>query len=312
MEVLLSAPRGFCAGVVRAIDIVEICLERFGSPVYVRHEIVHNRYVVESLRRKGAIFVEEVAEIPENQTAVFSAHGVSPTAWDEARARNLKVIDATCPLVTKVHVEAVKYAKEDYSIIVIGHEGHPEVIGTMGQAPAHTKLVGTVEAARQVRVSDPERVVALTQTTLSVEDTQAIITTLKERFPGLITRNDICYATTNRQSAVKALAEQVDVVLVIGAQYSSNCNRLREVAESMGVPAYLIDGPEDLDESWLADANRVGITSGASTPETLVEAVIDRLAPSDVSTLEVIEENVSFVLPKELRTSEEKWARNRG
>jgi 4-hydroxy-3-methylbut-2-enyl diphosphate reductase len=311
MEVLLSAPRGFCAGVVRAIDIVELCLKRFGSPVYVRHEIVHNRYVVESLRRKGAIFVEEVDEIPENQTAVFSAHGVSPTAWNQARARNLNVIDATCPLVTKVHLEAQKYAKEDYSIIVIGHEGHPEVIGTMGQAPLNSQLVGTVEEAKWVQVANPERVVALTQTTLSVEDTQAIVSALQERFPHLIARNDICYATTNRQAAVKALAKQVDMVLVIGAQYSSNCARLREVAELMGVPAYLIDGPEDLDERWLANVQRVGISSGASTPESLVEAVINRLAPSRVSTLEAVEENVSFVLPKELRTTEEKWARTR-
>ena len=311
MEVVLSAPRGFCAGVVRAIDIVELCLERFGSPMYVRHEIVHNKYVVDSLRRKGAIFVEEVSEVPDNQTVVFSAHGVSPTVWQEAKQRHLNVIDATCPLVTKVHLESVKYARDGYSVVVVGHEGHPEVIGTMGQSPERSMLVGSVEEARAVRVQDPDRVVALTQTTLSVEDTQSIIEALRERFPKLIARNDVCYATTNRQVAAKELAKQVDVVLVIGAQNSSNCNRLREVAEAMGVPAYLINGPEELDHEWLQDTNRVGITSGASTPETLVEAVIDYLKPTDVTTVEVTKEDVSFVLPKELQTVANKWARAR-
>ena len=311
VEVVLSAPRGFCAGVVRAIDIVELCLERFGSPMYVRHEIVHNKYVVDSLRRKGAIFVEELSEVPDNQTVVFSAHGVSPTVWAEARRRNLNVIDATCPLVTKVHLESVKYAREGYSIVVVGHEGHPEVIGTMGQSPEQSNLVGSVEEAQVVRVKDPERVVALTQTTLSVEDTQTTIEALLKRFPKLIARNDVCYATTNRQVAVKELAKQVDVVLVIGAQNSSNCNRLREVAEAMGVPAYLIAGPEELDHQWLEGAQRVGITSGASTPETLVEAVIEHLKPSKVSMVEAVKEDVSFVLPKELQTPENKWARAR-
>ena len=311
MDVLLAAPRGFCAGVVRAIDIVELCLERFGSPVYVRHEIVHNAYVVDSLRRKGAVFVEELDEVPDNQTMVFSAHGVSPAVWKQAHERKLRVIDATCPLVTKVHVEAIKYTRDDYSIIVIGHEGHPEVIGTMGQAPGRTQLVGSVEEAKRVQVPNPDTVVALTQTTLSIEDTQAVVTTLKERFPNLVTRNDICYATTNRQVAVKKLAQQVDVVLVIGAQNSSNCNRLREVAESMGVPSYLVDGPGDLQDEWLAGAQRVGISSGASTPEALVDAVINWLAPSNVTTLVATEEDVTFVLPKELQTSDEKWARTR-
>ena len=311
MEVVLSAPRGFCAGVVRAIDIVELCLERFGSPMYVRHEIVHNKYVVDSLRQKGAIFVEELSQVPDNQTVVFSAHGVSPGVWDEARRRNLKVIDATCPLVTKVHLESIKYTREGYSIVVVGHEGHPEVIGTIGQSPDHSALVGNVEEARAVQVENPNRVVALTQTTLSVEDTQTIIEALRERFPNLIARNDVCYATTNRQMAVKELAQQADVVLVIGAQNSSNCTRLREVAEAMGVPAYLIAGPEDLDLRWLDGAKRIGITSGASTPETLVEAVIDYLKPASVSMVEVIKEDVSFVLPKELQTPENKWARAR-
>ncbi len=311
IDILVSSPRGFCAGVVRAIDIVELCLERFGSPVYVRHEIVHNPYVVESLRRKGAVFVEEVDEVPENQTMVFSAHGVSPAVREEARARNLNVIDATCPLVTKVHLEALKFARDDYSIIVIGHEGHPEVIGTMGHAPGQTQLVGTVEEAWDVQVPDPNKVVALTQTTLSVEDTQAVVSVLTQRFPNLVTRNDICYATTNRQAAAKELAKQVDLVLVIGAQNSSNCNRLREVAELMGVPSYLVAGPEDLQEEWLAGAKRVGITSGASTPETLLDAVIEWLAPASVTTLEVIQEDVSFVLPKELRTPATKWAHAR-
>jgi 4-hydroxy-3-methylbut-2-enyl diphosphate reductase len=311
MEIVLSAPRGFCAGVVRAVDIVELCLKRFGNPVYVRHEIVHNHYVVNSLRRKGAIFVEEINEVPRDQTVVFSAHGVAPEVWQEAHDRNLTVIDATCPLVTKVHVESLKYSREGYSIIVVGHAGHAEVVGTMGQSPARSTLVGSVEEANKVQVPDPDRVVALTQTTLSVEDTGAIISKLKERYPNLITRNDICYATTNRQAAVKELATQVNVVLVIGAQNSSNCNRLREVAESMGVPAYLVDGPEEVDMGWLEGAKRVGITSGASTPETLVESVIDHLKPDSVTSIEVIKEDVSFVLPKELQTEDDKWAHAR-
>jgi 4-hydroxy-3-methylbut-2-enyl diphosphate reductase len=301
MEVVLSAPRGFCAGVVRAIEIVELCLARFGAPVYVRHEIVHNRYVVDALRRKGAVFVEEIDEVPDGATVVFSAHGVAPGVWGEARERGLTIIDATCPLVTKVHLEAIKYAREGYSIVVVGHEGHPEVIGTMGQAPARSGLVGTVEEAERVAVDNPERVVALTQTTLSVEDTSEIITVLRRRFPKLESRNDICYATTNRQQAAKELARQVDVVLVIGAQNSSNCNRLREVAEGVGVPAYLVDEADQIRPEWLAGARRVGVTSGASTPDVLVSQVIDRLAPTTVSTIEVTDEDVAFLLPRELR-----------
>ncbi|MBM3940394.1 MAG: 4-hydroxy-3-methylbut-2-enyl diphosphate reductase [SAR202 cluster bacterium] len=310
MEVVLSAPRGFCAGVVRAIEIVERGLERFGAPVYVRHEIVHNRYVVDSLRRKGAIFVEELDDVPDASTVIFSAHGVPPEVWHRARARNLNVIDATCPLVTKVHLEAVKYAQDGYSLVVVGHEGHPEVIGTMGQAPVASSLVGTVEEARTAQVRHPDKVVALTQTTLSVQDTKEIIDVLRARFPNLISRNDICYATTNRQAATRQLAARVDIVLVIGARNSSNCNRLREVAEQAGVPAYLVDDADHIDPAWLVGKARVGLTSGASTPEVLVEQVIDKLQPEYVSTIEVTKEDVTFTMPRELRM-DDKWARPR-
>lgn len=310
MDVILSSPRGFCAGVVRAIEIVEICLERFGTPVYVRHEIVHNHYVVDDLREKGAIFVEELDEVPDNATVVFSAHGVAPSIWQEANRRGLNTIDATCPLVTKVHLESVKFAQDQYSVIVVGHEGHPEVIGTMGQSPGASQLVGTVEEAEAVSVPDPQKVVALTQTTLSVEDTRDILSVLKQRFPLLIARNDICYATTNRQAAVSTLASKVDLVLVIGAQNSSNCNRLREVAEQLGVPAHLVDDAASIDAAWLEGVNRVGVTSGASTPETLVQEVVSWLKPRSVQELEVVDEDVTFVLPRELRDSN-KWAVSR-
>jgi 4-hydroxy-3-methylbut-2-enyl diphosphate reductase len=301
MEVILSAPRGFCAGVVRAIDIVEICLDYFGPPVYVRHEIVHNKYVVGTLREKGAIFVEALEEIPDNATVVFSAHGVAPVVWDTARARHLNVIDATCPLVTKVHLEAIKYAKDGYSVIVVGHKGHPEVIGTLGQVPNQSQLVGSVEEALKVEVDNPDRLVALTQTTLSVQDTEGIISALRTRFPEMQSRNDICYATTNRQAAVKELALQVDLVLVIGAQNSSNCNRLREVAQQLGLSAYLIDDASQIKEKWLEGVDKIGVTSGASTPDVLVDAVVNYLQPTSVRTLEVIREDVTFSLPKELR-----------
>jgi len=287
--------------VVRAVDIVELCLERFGPPVYVRHEIVHNPHVVHELRQKGAVFIERVEEVPTGQTVVFSAHGVAPSVWQEARARGLRIIDATCPLVTKVHLEALKYAREGYTVILVGHRGHDEVIGTMGEAPDRTVLIETAEEAAEVHVPNPSRVVALTQTTLSVDDTSEVIRVLKDRFPALETRNDICYATTNRQQAVKAMAQEVDMVLVIGAQNSSNCNRLRETAQTAGLPAYLISGPEDIDTAWFDGAKRVGITSGASTPERLVIAVLDALRPLHVGSVQVAEENVSFVLPKELR-----------
>ena len=301
MEVVLSAPRGFCAGVVRAVDVVELCLERFGKPIYVRREIVHNPFVIADLRGKGAIFVEELEEVPEDQMVIFSAHGVSPAVWRESKERGLRVVDATCPLVTKVHLEALKYAREGYSIILIGHKGHDEIIGTMGEAPGVSQLVYDVESARVVHVPDPEMVVVLTQTTLSVDDTEEIMRTLKERFPKLVTRNDICYATSNRQTAVKAIAGRVDMMLVIGAQNSSNCNRLREVAEGEGVPAYLVNGPEEIQEAWLDGVERVGITSGASTPAHLLDKVVDFLKPTSVRDVEVVEEDVSFLLPRSLR-----------
>ena len=301
MEVVLSSPRGFCAGVVRAIDIVEIAIERFGAPVYVRHEIVHNTHVVNSLREQGAVFIDEVDEAPDGATIIFSAHGVAPEVWAAAQERGLRVIDATCPLVTKVHIESRKYAKEGYSVVVVGHEGHPEVVGTMGQSPEASVLVNDAGEAESVMVADPSKVVALTQTTLSVDDTAQVIGALKERFPQIVARNDICYATTNRQDAVKELVKRVDLVLVVGAENSSNCNRLREVAEQAGLPAYLIADASGIDLAWLEGKERVGVTSGASTPESLVEGVIDFLKPERVSTAQASEENVSFVLPRELR-----------
>ena len=301
LEVVLSAPRGFCAGVVRAVDIVDLCLERFGPPVYVRHEIVHNPHVVTELREKGAVFVEGIADVPHGETVVFSAHGVAPSVWDEARARGLNIIDATCPLVTKVHLEALRYARDGYTILLVGHTGHDEVVGTMGEAPEQTTLVETPQDAERVHVNDPSRVVSLTQTTLSVDDTMEIARILKERFPALVTRNDICYATTNRQQALKALTDEVDLVLVIGAENSSNCNRLREVAANAGLPAYLINGPDDINEAWLHRVKRVGITSGASTPERLVSAVVAALAPLNVRAVTVAEESVTFSLPKDVQ-----------
>ena len=298
---MLSSPRGFCAGVVRAIDVVELCLERFQPPVYVRHEIVHNSHVVDDLRGKGAVFVEDIDGIPEGSIVVFSAHGVSPSVWQQAQARGLNVIDATCPLVTKVHLEAQKYAREGYTIILIGHRGHVEIAGTLGQAPDSTILIETAEEAAKIQVENPNRVVALTQTTLSMDDTEEVISVLKERFPALLTRNDICYATTNRQNALKAIAPDVELVLVVGAQNSSNSNRLRETAEAAGRPAYLINSPDDIDDAWLEGVQSVGVTSGASTPEWLVEAVVDRLEPRNVRTTTIAEENFTFVLPKQLR-----------
>jgi 4-hydroxy-3-methylbut-2-enyl diphosphate reductase len=303
MEVVLASPRGFCAGVVRAIDIVELALQRFGPPVYVRHEIVHNPYVVEELRGKGAVFVEELEEVPEGGLVIFSAHGVSPEVRKAAGQRGLRVVDATCPLVTKVHLEAQKYARQGSTILLVGHEDHDEIIGTSGEVPDQTRVIGTPEEAQDVQVRDPQRVVVLTQTTLSVDDTRAVVDLLRLRFPRLVVRNDICYATTNRQVAVKELAKQVDVVLVIGAQNSSNCNRLREVAEAQGVRAYLVNGPEELAPEQVKGANRVGLISGASTPEHLVQAVVTKLRPERVHNLSAIEENVTFILPRELQGS---------
>ena len=299
MKVYLGVPRGFCAGVVRAVDVVELALERFGSPVYVKHQIVHNPYVVKSLEDKGAITVEDVEEIPEGSTVVFSAHGSPPEDFEKAASQNLHVIDATCPLVTKVHNEARKYADEDRKLILVGHKGHQEVKGTMGQNPMF--LVDDRDGVELPDWASDTPVTVLTQTTLSVDDTESSIDQIKQRFPNVIVRNDLCYATTNRQTAVKELARLTDLVLVIGAPNSSNCNRLREVAQAHGTTAYLINGPDELDTSWLDGIEKVGITSGASTPEKLVEAVITVLNPEEVVTIHGVDEDVSFVLPKELR-----------
>ena len=299
MEIILSSPRGFCAGVVRAIEIVELCLQRFSPPIYVKHQIVHNPYVVKALEQKGAITVEEVQEIPPSSIVVFSAHGSPPDDFRKAQERNLRIVDATCPLVTRVHNEAIKYSREGKRVILVGHRGHAEVQGTMGQAPM--ALVDDNGSAEIPHWSEDTPVAVLTQTTLSVDDTAKAIREIKSRFSNTLVRNDVCYATTNRQEAVKELAKLVDLVLVIGAQNSSNCNRLREVAERHGVPAYLINRTEELDESWLRDDMKVGITSGASTPEVLVDDVISKLKPDNISTLKVTEEDVTFVLPKEFR-----------
>ncbi len=299
MQVILSSPRGFCAGVVRAVEVVELCLKKFGAPVYVKHQIVHNPYVVASLENKGAVTVEEVDEIPEGSVVVFSAHGSPPEDFEQAESRRLTVIDATCPLVTRVHNEAAKYDREGRRILLVGHRGHQEVRGTMGQAS-----MALVDNRDETELPDwdPDTPVAvLTQTTLSVDDTGEAVSDIQRQFKDVLIRNDICYATTNRQVAVKALAEQVDVVLVIGAENSSNCNRLREVAAAQGVPAYLINGAEELDLAEVRKFSRVGITSGASTPEVLVNAVIEKLEPDDVTSMSEIDENVTFVLPKELR-----------
>ena len=305
-HVLLASPRGFCAGVDRAIEIVRMALQAYGPPVYVFHEIVHNPYVVQDLRRNGAIFVNDLAEVPEGGRTVYSAHGVSPEVRAQASEQRLKIIDATCPLVTKVHLEAVRFAREGYFNILVGHKGHDEVIGTMGEAPGSTVLVSTAEEAEAVTVPDPERVAILTQTTLSVDDTSEIIETLRRRFPSLRfpPKDDICYATQNRQSAVKALAEQVDLVLVLGASNSSNSQRLREVARQYGVPAYLINDISALQTEWLAGVESVGITSGASTPEFLVQQAVEYFAArgaADVRLLETVEERVHFAMPRELR-----------
>lgn len=299
MEVVLSSPRGFCAGVVRAIEVVEICLERFGPPVYVKHQIVHNPYVVADLERKGAITVETIEEIPIGSRVVFSAHGSAPEDFEKAKARDLQVIDAVCPLVTRVHNEAKRYHREGRKVLLVGHRGHQEVRGTMGQV--EMTLVDDTDGSRLPSWDAGEKVAVLTQTTLSVGDTAEAIEAIRKRFPDAVVRNDICYATTNRQDAVTVIAEMVDVVLVIGAQNSSNCNRLREVAAAQGVPAYLVNGPEEIDPAWLVGKNKVGITSGASTPEVLVESVIEALAPDRVTVLSGAEEDVSFSLPKELR-----------
>ena len=299
MEVILSAPRGFCAGVVRAIEVVEICLDRYGPPVYVKHQIVHNPYVVAELERKGAITVETVEEIPPGSRVVFSAHGSPPEDFQQAKERGLQVIDSVCPLVTKVHNEAKKYRSEGKKVLLVGHSGHQEVRGTMGQVDM--TLIDDADPSNLPDWDADTEVAVLTQTTLSVGDTAQSIGAIRARFPDALIRNDICYATTNRQSAALEMAILVDLVLVIGAVNSSNCNRLREVAEAQGVPSYLINGPEEIDPAWLEGVATVGITSGASTPEVLVESVVKALNPEKVTVLPGVEEDVSFTLPKELR-----------
>ena len=300
MKVFLGIPRGFCAGVVRAIDVVELALRKYPHPVYVKHQIVHNPYVVKSLEDKGARTVEDVEDIPEGSTVVFSAHGSPPEDFQKAEARGLNVIDATCPLVTKVHNEARRYSSDGRRLILVGHRGHQEVKGTMGQTNMH--LVDDREPENLPEWDDDTPVTVLTQTTLSVDDTSRSIAHIEDRFSNVVVRNDLCYATTNRQAAVKELSSLVDLVLVIGAQNSSNCNRLREVAEANGVTAYLLNGPEELDLGWLEGVERIGITSGASTPEDLVLSVIDALAPDEVTTIDGVDEDISFVLPNEFRS----------
>src|SRR5215213_1874902 len=305
-KLLLAKPRGYCAGVDRAVQTVERALDLHGAPVYVRKEIVHNKHVVEQLRSRGAIFVDEETEVPEGSTVVFSAHGVAPSVHANARARGLQTIDATCPLVTKVHVEAKRFAAEGYTIVLVGHEGHEEVEGTMGEAPDHIVLIETEEDVDRLEVADPERVAYISQTTLSVDETRAIIARLRERFPAAVgpRTDDICYATTNRQAAVRQLARECDLVLVIGSQNSSNSNRLVEAARDLGADSYLIDNDAQVREEWLAGARTVGITSGASAPEELVERLVAYFrarGTEDVSELEAVQEDVRFMLPKEIR-----------
>lgn len=308
MRVILAKPRGFCAGVVRAIDIVELALEKYGPPVYVRHEIVHNKRVVEDLKAKGAIFVEELDEVPDGAHAVFSAHGVAQTVADEAGRRSLPVIDATCPLVAKVHKEGQRYAANDFEVILIGHEGHPEVVGTMGRIPGKVHLVSTAEDVGKLEVRDAARLSYVTQTTLSVDDTRDVIEALKMRFPKIVGPDvkDICYATQNRQTAVRELARNVDLLLVVGAQNSSNSNRLREIGAELEIPSYLIDDADELDPDWLDGVEAVGITAGASAPEALVQNLISRLSELRAIKLEELDginENVQFKLPQELTDS---------
>ena len=306
MQIILANPRGFCAGVERAIAIVERAIEKFGAPIYVRHEVVHNKFVCDDLRAKGAIFVEELSEVPAGQTVIFSAHGVSKAVRAEAEQRGLRVFDATCPLVTKVHSEVARLRKEGREVIMIGHKGHPEVEGTMGQSAQGMHLVETVADVEQLAIANDERLAYVTQTTLSVDDAEKVVSALKRRFPEITgpRRDDICYATQNRQDAVKRLAAQTDVVFVVGSKSSSNSNRLREVAELLGARAYLIDDAQQIDPAWLAGAGRIGVTAGASAPEVLVQDVLARLAESgrpSVVQLSGAEENVTFALPKELQ-----------
>ena len=306
MQVYLANPRGFCAGVDRAIEIVERALELFGAPIYVRHEVVHNRFVVENLRSKGAVFVDELDQVPPGATLIFSAHGVSRAVQEDARQRGLRVFDATCPLVTKVHMEVVRHRNNGTECILIGHAGHPEVEGTMGQANAGMHLVESVEDVARLNVRDVSNLAYVTQTTLSMDDTAKIVMALRQRFPDIRgpKKDDICYATQNRQDAVKALAKTVDVMLVVGSANSSNSNRLREVAEGQGIRAYMIDGPDDIQREWLSGVKNVGLTAGASAPELLVQQVVERLREWGVKLVEEKEgraENVSFPVPKPLQ-----------
>ena len=304
-EILLAQPRGFCAGVDRAITIVEQALEKFGAPIYVRHEIVHNAYVVNDLRSRGAVFVDELSEVPAGNTVIFSAHGVAPAVRQEAEARGLKIFDATCPWVTKVHVEVTKMRKEGMHIIMIGHRGHPEVEGTMGQAPDGIQLVENIKDVEALDIPANAPVAYVTQTTLSVDETKEIVDALKQKYPAIAQpkKQDICYATQNRQDAVKFMAPQVDLVIVVGSPNSSNSNRLRELSEKLGVVSYMVDQPSQLKPEWFVGKKRVGLTAGASAPESLAQSIIDRireLGPKNVRTLDGIVENTSFPLPKGL------------
>jgi len=304
-KLLLARPRGFCAGVDRAIDVVHMALELYGAPVYVRREIVHNKHVIQSLASKGAVFVEEIEQVPSGAVVIFSAHGVSPDVRAEAESKRLRVIDATCPLVTKVHMETVRFAREGLSIILVGHAGHDEIIGTMGEAPRCTQLVSSVVEAEAVQVADPERVAVTTQTTLGVDDTREIIEVLRRRFPKLVNpaSDDICYATQNRQTAVKLLAQRADVILVLGSKNSSNSRRLREVAEMSGARAYLIEDATKIDPAWLENATCVAITAGASAPEHLVQEVVAYFRArgvDEIAEIEAMEEKVTFTPPPEL------------
>jgi 4-hydroxy-3-methylbut-2-enyl diphosphate reductase len=308
MDVILANPRGFCAGVDRAIAIVEQVLAKFGAPIYVRHEVVHNKFVVDDLKGKGAIFVDQLAEVPAGATVVFSAHGVSRAVRAEADARGLTVFDATCPLVTKVHVEVAKMREQGREIVMIGHAGHPEVEGTMGQSRDGIYLVDSLDDVARLNVASPDRLAYVTQTTLSVDDATTVIDALKARFPGIVgpKKDDICYATQNRQDAVKALVQKVDLVIVVGSPNSSNSNRLREVAEHRGVPAYMVDRAEELRPEWVADKRRVGVTAGASAPDVLVREVVARLkelGALGVTELSGIVEHVTFPLPRGLAGS---------
>ncbi len=306
-KIILLKPRGFCAGVVRAIDVVKIALDLYGAPIYVRKEIVHNRHVVDELRRAGAIFVEELAEVPEGARVIFSAHGVSPAVRAEAKERHLQVIDATCPLVTKVHLEAVRFAKQGYRIILIGHRDHDEVIGTLGEAPESTTLVSDVNDVDRLQIADPERVVYLTQTTLSLDETKDIVNRLLQRFPKIVgpKTQDICYATENRQLAVKAVAPLCQALLVVGSQNSSNSRRLVEVCEKAGIPAYLLDDCGEVQSEMLENVDTVAVTAGASAPEHLVQELIDHLRAkgyNDLEEAEIKEEDVRFTLPSDLES----------